>query len=341
MTSTSELCVLKVDHDDELRRISIDPASTTLSSLKAKLAGMFSISTDFMMIERGSKEQSVDSDTVLQQVFFSAKQKHPHVLRLTLRNTEREDLMATCSACNSGIMRGSAFYKCLHCPSFVFCQACEEKCDPSGHITDHLVVKLRQPVTSLSPQAQLVFASHIITPVQLRNEEAEQHGRNKMEVSMLTELMEEFQQVVVTDPAQSIEHSVASEGVEKEVATWEAAVTEPNEEPAVSAKNSLNQVEVTAFTVEVASSDAGLVQESKPEEAVEMKESLTASQLVTEDKPNKFKANLTYLESMGFSDRATNIALLVKHVNNLEPTIEALLNGQNGATKSWISKFGL
>lgn len=299
----SATVVVKVEYKGELRRISMESSTTTLTSLKAKLASMFAIESDFAVIL--SDSTPISSDEECQNAFAAVKDKKPPVLRVTLTEQEVlpvvEEPIAVCATCLNAIIHdGSVSYhfRCVNCPSDI-CADCEKN---ELHNSAHLLVKLRQPYGTLTPEQQRVFTEFLeikpSTPEPEAIQQAEPAKEEPAPVEVKPEqnmnvslLMSEFQEVIVPEPAKPVEQSI-----EKEVASWE-----------------------TETAVPVA------VEEEcpKPTEEEQKKEDEAETE---SKKPNPFQQNLETLELMGFGDREKNIELLVKHVNNLERTIEALLH---------------
>jgi len=267
-------------------------------------------------------------------------------------------------------------FKCLNCLDFEVCPQCEEN---QAHVAHHLFVKLRVPVDTLPLKTQLIFKRHLESPIerelardekkQLRemarkNRVQEKLRRSQMRLEKKNKLTpsEKKKATAISKvkrakkiPAVLIPIELQPTQSEKLTAVEPTAV-EPTVPQTVEVTETKDEKEEEAFNMtHFISEFQVLKQETVSQEDVKPDIELQVIQGASEEqaepkaetpeveaapeKETPFAKNLKILEDMGFTDREKNIELLVRHVGNLDETINQLLNPQPPQSLASFSKW--
>jgi len=263
------------------------------------------------------------------------------------------DEIPCCTVCQTQL--SNVYFKCLNCASVEICEDCERK---ELHNEQHLLVKLRCPISALPSKQQLVFERHIEDNTsqhkdrrpkkrvikQLRRAIIEDTVVTKPvllagavleadDEKNLTQLIDEFQ-IVKTVDEKLDDLPVEPNPSESMVVVEDPPVGTPYDSIVVVEETPVEQPKVEEQPLEMACVDeeketAGEAEKPKEEVLVPSEEPKK------DEKPHLFKQNLNRLVDMGFTDHDRNVRLLVKHVGDLEATVEELLH-----SKSWLPVFG-
>jgi len=287
---------------------------------------------------------------------------------------EPESVGRECQMCR--VPLDGVHFKCLNCLDFEVCPQCEEN---QAHVAHHLFVKLRVPVDTLPLKTQLIFKRHLESPIerelardekkQLRemarkNRVQEKLRRSQMRLEKKNKLTpsEKKKATAISKvkrakkiPAVLIPIELQPTQSEKLTAVEPTAV-EPTVPQTVEVTETKDEKEEEAFNMtHFISEFQVLKQETVSQEDVKPDIELQVIQGASEEqaepkaetpeveaapeKETPFAKNLKILEDMGFTDREKNIELLVRHVGNLDETINQLLNPQPPQSLASFSKW--
>jgi len=356
--------VLKVQLDDELRRVAIDD-TLSIDQLEKKMKTMFpQLTTDFCMkysVEGESFPLNTNND--MKEALAQAKQVQPPLLRIALfpgekRAAETAPLAAPepaapepsplaapepvpsstalCSNCKSAL--NLPYYKCINCRDFELC----ERCEPLVvHVPEHLLAKLRISINSLPRKTQHVFRRHLDSPPCDQKEERKRRAEQKMSLAQTPskEILEtknepEDKEAEPKKP-KKVRRIILPRADESKPEKTEAEVN-PGES---AGETELSKLLSEFFEVkkeqqaEVRPNEDAKTEEQKVEPEVEVKPEPKAEEKTPEPQGKKssnlFLSKLLALEEMGFKDKEKNISLLVKNVGDVEATLEQLLREQS------------
>lgn len=185
------MTILKVQLNDEIRRITLDNTCFSLTDLESKVRLMFPQLVFFTMSFRDDDNNLIEikTDEDLHLGCAQANARFPPIFRVLITETaekstssstqhhtsqeqteseegaaststseDESSINGACSDCSAKFSATAARFKCMNCLEVVLCESCESKC---VHNPIHLLVKLRQPSSQLSLMQQLIFTSHI------------------------------------------------------------------------------------------------------------------------------------------------------------------------------------
>jgi len=209
----------------------------------------------------------------------------------------REKLVAHAAICDKcENMIAGIRYKCLICPDYDLCEACEAtNLEEHTHDPNHVFAKIRDPAQRHSPifrqQGRPLFRGGC--------------GRGKFGGRRRVEKLENDVATLQEQVAALIAKRRKAEQQKEEPAPV------PEEEGVL-----IEDVPEEEVNSDISVNIQPLVEEPAQEEVEESAELDSATQEL-----------LQLLQSMGFADQETNLAVLAAHDNNVEQALEALLNG--------------
>jgi len=337
------MVILKIEWNNEIRRVGFETNKTTpLVSLRRKLDEMLPIAGKSISVQYRDTSnvlKSINNNEDCITALADAETRTPSMLRVVVV----EDITADCSGepaaveeapCCSvcRVQLGNVYFKCLNCVSGELCEECERK---ELHNEQHLLVKLRCPLSALPAKQQLVFERHI-------EENASQHKEKRSKKRVIKQLRRvasdaETKPILLAGevvPIETEDNMLMSDFqlVKEATPTNDSIVVE--EPPVGFPCDSIIIVEENPEQPKVEEQPEVEVNTEKKEPTSEEKPTVP-EQPREEPKPHLFKQNLNRLVDMGFTDHDRNIRLLVKHVGDLEATVEELLH-----SKSWLPVFG-